>query len=71
VIEGRGPGLRVEVELRVRPRFGATLVTLHERALDGPAARLPGPLLDVALRVRGRRVLARLRRVAGTRLRAG
>jgi len=65
------PGLRSTLEVHVEPRFGATLVVLNERPVDGALARIPGPILDVALRAHNRRVLARLRRLAEARLRPG
>lgn len=70
-LHGRLPGLRAAVEVRLESRFGATLVVLSARPVGGRLARIPAPLLDVALRARDRRVLDRLRRLAEARLRPG
>ena len=71
VLQGRIPGLRASIDVHLEPRFGATLVVLTERPLDGRLARIPRPVLDVALRARNRRVLSRLRRLAEARLQPG
>jgi uncharacterized protein YndB with AHSA1/START domain len=68
-LEATGPGLRAAVDVEIRSRFGATLVVLTDRPVDGPAARVPEPLLDIALRARDRRLLERAKRLAESRLR--
>jgi hypothetical protein len=68
-LEATGPGLRAAVDVEIRSRFGATLVVVTDRPADGLARRVPGPLLDIALRVRDRRLLERAKRLAESRLR--
>ncbi len=71
VLERRGAALHATIDVQVDSRFGAARVVLTERPVGGVLARVPGPLLDVALRARDRRVLARLKRLAEARLRPG
>ena len=71
VLDGGIPGLRASIDVQLEQRFGATLVVLTERPRDGGLARVPRPVLDVALRAHNRRVLSRLRRLAEARSRPG
>jgi hypothetical protein len=58
-----GPLGRAQVVIRVTDRVGRARVVLHEDALDGPLRRLPAPARHLAIHLRNRPALRRLRRL--------
>jgi hypothetical protein len=65
-----GPLGRARVVIRVIERSGRSRVVLHEDAVDGPLRWLPGPARHVAIHLRNRPALRRLRRIVEARTRA-
>jgi hypothetical protein len=58
-----GPLGRALVRIRVTERGGRARVVLREQALDGPLRLLPPPARDLAIHLRNRPALRRLRRL--------
>jgi uncharacterized protein YndB with AHSA1/START domain len=61
------PAGRARVVIQLHPTEGGTRVTIGERAEDGPARLLPGPLQAVLLKARNTESLRRLAAIAAHR----
>ncbi|WP_460774405.1 SRPBCC family protein [Microbacterium sp. GXF7504] len=65
VVQARGwPVGEARVTLEAKPHRGGTLVRIEEHASSGPAALVPKPLMDLAIRWRNTETLRRLAFIA-------